>query len=61
MKETVKVCLERSCVRAYKAKPVSKEYLNPIVSCGQYAASDDAPTAAMDPIPRRDGTASDLR
>ena len=39
MNETIKVLLERRSIRAYENKPVSREDLETIVKCGQYAAT----------------------
>jgi nitroreductase len=39
MNETIKILLERRAVRAYETKPVSRENLELIVKCGQYAAT----------------------
>ncbi|MBP1737588.1 MAG: NfnB [Oscillospiraceae bacterium] len=39
MNETIKLLLERRAVRAYEKKPVSREDLELIVKCGQYAPS----------------------
>jgi nitroreductase len=37
MNKTIKVLLERRAVRGYEKKPVSREDLDTIVKCGQYA------------------------
>ena len=39
MNDTIKVLLDRRSVRVYDDRPVSKEDLDTIVKCGQYAAS----------------------
>lgn len=39
MNETIQALLDRRAVRAYEKKPVSKEDLELIVRCGQYAAT----------------------
>lgn len=39
MNETISVLLSRRAVRAYQEKPVSREDLETIVSCGTYAAT----------------------
>ena len=39
MNEVIKTILERRAVRKYENRPVSREDLETLVKCGQYAAS----------------------